>query len=634
MDPKVPSVRPGDIIELDLAVVMKNFISLEPAVIEEIHVSNLETNENYVVEDEPNVASTSEKTRKRVINQKSWKRNVRQRKHQAGEAYTSSRGKEVARKEILNKKNCFANCKFYCQNVVTQTEREELFKDFYSLNQEGKSSYILKSTKRIESVRKSNKSGNSRRDYSFSYFVELSGNMIRVCKPFWLGTFAISQKPVYNAHEKKNSVTGVAKKCDKGLKSEKRIPEDKVSEVKTHITSFPRIESHYCRAKTSKHYLDPNLNITKMYNLYKETVQNPVKESFYRYVFNTNFNLGFHQPKSDRCGKCEAFSVAEKENNLTNEMKEENEIHLKLKQMMRDQKDLDKASGTPILTFDLENVLSCPRAEIGPMFYNSKLNVYNLTAHLSTSKKVYCALWTEYTGGRSGNDIASALQKILEKVFEDSNITKLITWSDSCVPQNKNSIMAVAMQYFMKTHPDVESITMKYSLPGHSALQEVDNAHSQIEKHLSVNEYFSPMGLIRLLKNVNIRNPFVIIQMQPFDVKDFGKYSKICFQYKSVPFSKLKMLRFTQIQYELEYSLDYETLNMTNTVIRRTVTRLRKKKGEKQEVPILQDIETVTLKTGGISQEKSKHLLSMFKYMSSADQAYYKVILKLGMYCN
>lgn len=61
MDPKVPSVRPGDIIELDLAVVMKNFISLEPAVIEEIHVSNLETNENYVVEDEPNVASPSEK---------------------------------------------------------------------------------------------------------------------------------------------------------------------------------------------------------------------------------------------------------------------------------------------------------------------------------------------------------------------------------------------------------------------------------------------------------------------------------------------------------------------------------------------------------------------------------------------
>lgn len=84
---------------------------------------------------------------------------------------------------------------------------------------------------------------------------------------------------------------------------------------------------------------------------------------------------------------------------------------------MREQKAYDKESGVPILTFDLQNVLSCSRAEIGPVFYSSNLNVYNLTAHLSTTKKVYCAIWTEYTGGRSGNDIASAFTKILERGF-------------------------------------------------------------------------------------------------------------------------------------------------------------------------------------------------------------------------
>lgn len=58
------------------------------------------------------------------------------------------------------------------------------------------------------------------------------------------------------------------------------------------------------------------------------------------------------------------------------------------------------------------------------------------------------------------------------------------------MPQNKNSIMALAVQYFIKNHPEIESVTMKYSLPGHSCIQEVDNAHSQIEKVLAINEFF------------------------------------------------------------------------------------------------------------------------------------------------
>ncbi|CAG9793085.1 unnamed protein product [Diatraea saccharalis] len=43
-------------------------------------------------------------TRKRVRRTKDWQRNIRQKLHQSGEAYTSSRGKEVPKKSLKIKR--------------------------------------------------------------------------------------------------------------------------------------------------------------------------------------------------------------------------------------------------------------------------------------------------------------------------------------------------------------------------------------------------------------------------------------------------------------------------------------------------------------------------------------------------
>lgn len=73
------------------------------------------------------------------------------------------------------------------------------------------------------------------------------------------------------------------------------------------------------------------------------------------------------------------------------------------------------------------------------------------------------------------------------------------------------------VQLFLERNPDIETITMKYSLAGHGAVQEVDHAHSEIEKVLRVNEFFSPIGLLRVLKNINRKRPYQLIQLQPND---------------------------------------------------------------------------------------------------------------------
>lgn len=73
-----------------------------------------------------------------------------------------------------------------------------------------------------------------------------------------------------------------------------------------------------------------------------------------------------------------------------------------------------------MLCFDLENVITCPKAEISSFFYNSKLNVYNLTAHLSTNEKVCCSIWNESLMVSNENDIASALIRILDTALNEN----------------------------------------------------------------------------------------------------------------------------------------------------------------------------------------------------------------------
>ena len=91
----------------------------------------------------------------------------------------------------------------------------------------------------------------------------------RVCKSYYLSTLAVSQKMIYNVHEKKNPITGVVKADGRGKKCHSNVTKEHREIVIAHINSFPVIDSHYCRAKTNKKYAQPGLNIERMYDLYK-----------------------------------------------------------------------------------------------------------------------------------------------------------------------------------------------------------------------------------------------------------------------------------------------------------------------------------------------------------------------------
>lgn len=77
--------------------------------------------------------------------------------------------------------------------------------------------------------------------------------------------------------------------------------------VKNFIKKFKVVEIHYCRSKVAhRQYLASELSINKMAQMYNEStpIDLQVKKSYFRMVFNTNFNLSFKSPATDLCSTC------------------------------------------------------------------------------------------------------------------------------------------------------------------------------------------------------------------------------------------------------------------------------------------------------------------------------------------
>ncbi|KAF2905807.1 hypothetical protein ILUMI_00375 [Ignelater luminosus] len=202
--------------------------------------------------------------------------------------------------------------------------------------------------------------------------------------------------------------------------------------VNEHINSFSRVESHYCCGDSNREYLEGNFSAVKMYALYAEQMNTqdlpPVKLSQYRYIFCNNFNIYFHKPKKDHGNVCELNKLQTAEEDKLN-TDHEYLKHIKAKEEAREGNN-DRETGTPVVSFDLQNVLTCLKAEFSSFYYKSKMSVYNLTAHLLVNNQVYCCIWPEVLMGRQGNDIASALIRILKEIVKDhAEIKELTLWS-------------------------------------------------------------------------------------------------------------------------------------------------------------------------------------------------------------
>ena len=310
-----------------------------------------------------------------------------------------ARGEHITSRGVLKKARkpkdvgTHEKCRYNCHQNFPENIRQAICEDYWSKGDWiRQKDYIVHHIRIVEVARTNENTIGGNRIESRQFYLKNGEALHRTCKDFFSKTLCISNAVIDNALIKRSNHGEFVGDDGRGRKpAYNKTADREIFAVKQHIESFPAIESHYCRASTSRSYLDPNLTIKKMHKLFLEKctedddgVYNNLKsvsEGVYRKIFCENYNLGFFKPKKDACEKCEGYTnmknsaAINKENNkeLLIELEERQKAHLKRKEEMRLLKHEVKrrAAEDPTFyfaTFDLQSILQLPSSEASLLY--------------------------------------------------------------------------------------------------------------------------------------------------------------------------------------------------------------------------------------------------------------------------
>ncbi|XP_050294278.1 uncharacterized protein LOC126734626 [Anthonomus grandis grandis] len=235
-------------------------------------------------------------------------------------------------------------------------------------------------------------------------------------------------------------------------------------------------------------YLSGELSIHKMYTLYLQycrdnNIQNPVKESFYRYIFTTKFNLRFKRPYTDTCTICDTL-----ENKISNDInpevvndsKVQKEIHLRKAEKARINPNTVNA-----ICFDLEKTLPTRGLTCSKVYYLRQLWTYNFAVNNLANDQASMFMWHEGEAFRGSQEIGSCLLKYVQQL--PNSIEHIIAFSDNAGDQNKNHNIIKFWRHIVQT-TSVCTVDHKFLVSAHSYM-ECDQDFGLIEKSKKKNQY-------------------------------------------------------------------------------------------------------------------------------------------------
>lgn len=465
--------------------------------------------------------------RNKTAKPETWFRNEQHEKRIHGQEYETRCGDIVPAKEKRYMENC--NCIYRCHEKFDEDAQKKICRDYYASGQ----SPLFVSQNIIETqiVRKRSRLNDAKKQKNKSrqYYLPTSDlKKERVCQRFFCFILQISFRTVDGIMKNKTE-NGFLLPKSHGLSGRKPVnatPEDQLSIVKAHITSFPRIPSHYCRKDSRKLYLSPELNINIMYRLYKEyCAENyedvtPVKDGIYRRVFYSfDPQLSFYVPKKDLCTTCEIWKQS---STHSEEFVARYEQHKAMELASLGMKKRDMANESPshrCITFDMQANLSVPFAGDAQIYYKRKLSLFNFTIYDNTADG-YCYLFDETNGVKGCNEVATCLLDYMENKLPAS-VTHLTTYSDTCAAQNRNSYFISMMIMALNRHPTLQQIDVRYLESGHTYL-ECDSMHATIERRLKKRKVYTPEQMEIIFQDARITPcPYKVKVMEFSDFLNF-----------------------------------------------------------------------------------------------------------------
>jgi len=458
--------------------------------------------------------------RKRVRNPAMWKKNIRKRNRARGEEYLSSTGETVLAKRFAIV-DC--HCPLKCSENIPPDRQQKLNDQFRALSDWSlQTSYITGQVKIMNTQRKYTKSVHSRRKHSKMYYLPNdAGSDKRVCKVFFRSVLGITDGRISRATAQKSD--GIPKVDSRG----RHIPHNKTSDVDVkHIEEFikqiPTYESHYSRQKNrNRRYLAPDLNICKLYNLYKSkcTTENRkiISEHVFRKIFNEHFNLSFHPPHQDTCKTCDQLDTRMKvctSETAMGQLKSQLELHQRKADSARQGLQVDtkmcEDNSYTVLTFDLQKTLPTPVLSTGICYYKRQLWTYNLGVHCMNNDTGFMYVWDESQASRGPEEIASAMILHIENHVDTE---RLVLYSDCCGGQNRNIKLALLWNYVVQSDNfKVTEIDHKFLVSGHTYLPN-DQDFGLIEKNKRFHsDIYVPDDWIKVIETAKKKSPQIVIK--------------------------------------------------------------------------------------------------------------------------
>ncbi|KAL7636965.1 UNVERIFIED_CONTAM: hypothetical protein RMT77_012723 [Armadillidium vulgare] len=583
--------------------------------------------------------NAEDKTRKRKRNVQKWQKIESKLLRNCGKSYKSIKKikkddgtiekTQVTREARKILPPCGEKCRLSCSKKFSDEERQNIFQEYWKMADLQRQRDFIAANMTTVQPRYRYQKEDSRRRLNTAFSFDRKGERTRVCKQFFTATLGISGRMVRTVEEKRISAHGgvISTDCRGKHGNHATVPAAIKESIRKHIRSIPKIESHYCRARTSKEYIQGDKTVSDLYRDYKKMCEEENLEYgnylMYYTIFNQEFNLAFFIPKKDQCELCTKFqngSNAEKETLLVLY-----ENHLQEKDLSRIEKENDKKSTNIVAVYDLQAVLPCPQGDTSTFYYVSKLNVFNFTIFQLKTNFVNCYVWHEGQANRGSVEITSCVWRYLEQLHHErgneSSIedkSEVIFYSDNCAGQNKNKNIVTMYRKAILTFKWIKSITHKYLITGHSQ-NEGDSAHSNIEKQIRKARKSGPIyvpdhyvSLIRSAKKTG--KPYTVHELCYDDFYDFQKdgieidrknTDKEIFKISDVKIFRIAQDKPNELLYKNSYGeQDFKVVLLTSNL--KTTRNKSSESGNKQVC--LQKAYTVKR---GISEAKKTGLLRL-----------------------
>ena len=604
-------------------------------------------------------------SRKRTRNEANWLCNKRKKLRNSGCMYVNKNNK-MCKGRSIRPLPSHGSCRRKCCEKVTEDDRAALFNGFWQLANFDAQNVFLSRSVRQQGVKrrrprprpnKTVHSANPKKKnrlvfdkaYSRAYYVNVGGCDVSVCKEFFLATFDISSGRVTRAIAQLRASGGVSPGDRRGRYDhcKQRLPSDAVDRVKAHINSFPAYISHYTRSQSRRKYLSSDLNLCKMYKLYEEQCKNdgiqPVKVWAYRQIFNSSFNLYFHQPDKDTCKKCDKFKAELSSPSCTGDNKRvlecQHELHLRKAEKARSclkadsenpvnqLSDSEPVVKRDVITFDLQKVMPIPSLSTNEAYYCRQLSVYNLGIHSMTRDHVIMNVWPETTASRGADEIGSCLLNYCNQISAQG-ITHLTAYSDSCGGQNRN-IKMVAMWLYITQSTAIDVVDHKFMVSGHSFLPN-DTDFGLIERaKLKTTEIYVPEQWYSIIEKCCKKRPFEVNRMNSVDFQSTKPLlnaitnRKICNDGQKVRWLDIQWIR---IQKDKPFVMQFKC-SMSDDLAFSCVSLA--KRGRPRSLAAI-NLPLLYKSCRPVSKEKYADLKKLLKYVPPVHHEFYEHIKRSG----